>query len=201
MSQGPSTLGRIFKARIEKSSDRNAIGWIENSEVKSQTYKEYKKTIEILVAAYNKIGINVGEKIAILAQTCKEWHYIDMAGLLARNCIIPIYPSYLAHEVDYIFQNSDSSVLVVENDKQMEKILTVMGNWPNLKIIISMSDLSEENLKKFRNSCSYFSYKELIRIGTDDLKNNPDLLENHIQNQLPEEYASIIYTSGTTGEP
>lgn len=201
MIQGPLTLGRIFKARIERSSERNAIGWIENSEVKSQTYKEYKKTIEILVTAYNKIGINVGEKIAILAQTCKEWHYLDLAGLIARNCVVPIYPSYLAHEVDYIFQNSDSSILIVENDKQMEKILPVMGNWTNLKIIISMSDLSEENLKKFRNSCSYYSYKELIRIGTDDLKNHPDLLENHIQNQLPEEYASIIYTSGTTGEP
>jgi long-chain acyl-CoA synthetase len=203
MIQGPPTytLGRIFKARVEKSTDRYAIGWIENSEVKNQSYREYKKTIEILVAAYNKIGINVGEKVAILAQTCKEWHYLDLAALIARNCVVPIYPSYLAHEVDYIFKNSDSSVLIIENDKQMEKILPVMQNWPNLKIIISMTDLSEDNLKKFRNVCSYYSYKDLIRLGTDELKTHPDLLENHINHQMPEEDASIIYTSGTTGEP
>ncbi len=201
MLNAPLTLGRFFKSRIEKSGDRYALGWIENNEVKNQTFNEYRKTIEILSTAYHKIGINVGEKIAILSQTSKEWHYLDMAALCSRNCVVPIYPSYLSHEVDYIFRHSDSSILVVENDKQIEKVLPVLQNWPNLRIIISLNELPEEVLKKIRNSHSYYSYKELVRIGTDEHKTHPDLLENHIQNQLPEEYASIIYTSGTTGEP
>jgi long-chain acyl-CoA synthetase len=201
INNGPRTIGRIFKARIDKTPDRQAIGWIENNEVKSITYAEYKNTIEIIATALNKAGLNVGDKVAILAQTCKEWHYLDMATLCSRGCVVPIYPSYLSQDIDYIFQNSDSSILVVENDKQMEKVLPVMHNWPNLRVIISLNELSEEIHKKFRNGCTYFSYKELIRIGTEDLKLNPDLLENRIQNQLPEEYASIIYTSGTTGEP
>lgn len=201
MIHGPKTLGRIFKSRIEKTPERYALGWIENSEVRNMSFTEYKNTIEILVAAYNKIGINVGDKVAILAQTCKEWHLLDLATLLSRACIVPIYPSYLGHEIEYIFNHSDSSVLIVENDKQIEKILPIMQNWENLRIIISIQELSEETLKKFRNACPCFSLKELIRVGTEELKSHPDLLENHINNQLPEEYASIIYTSGTTGEP
>lgn len=201
MLNGPRTLGRIFKARTEKSPDRYAIGWIENSEIKNLSFAEYKKTIEILATAFNKIGLNVGDKVAILGQTCKEWHFLDIATLCSRGCVVPIYPSYLGPDIDYIFKHSDSSMLVVENDKQMEKVLPFLQNWPNLKVIISLTDLSDELLKKFRNVCSYYSYKELIRMGTEDLKMNPDLLENLIQNQLPEEYASIIYTSGTTGEP
>ena len=201
INNGPRTLGRIFKARINKNPDRQAIGWIENNEVKSITYAEYKNTIEIIAAGLHKAGLNVGDKVAILAQTCKEWHYLDMATLCSRGCVVPIYPSYLGEDIDYIFQNSDSSILVVENDKQMEKVLPIMQNWPNLRIIISLTELSEEIYKKFRNGCTYFSYKELIRIGAEDLKLNPDLLENRIKDQLPEEYASIIYTSGTTGEP
>ena len=201
MIQGPRTLGRIFKARIVKTPKRHAIGWIENNEVKNLSFAEYKNIVEVLSAAFAKIGLNVGDKVAILAQTCKEWHFLDIATMCSRGCVVPIYPSYLANEVDYIFVHSDSSILVVENDKQMEKVLSVMQNWPNLRVIISLTDLSEELLKKFRNVCTYYSYKELVRLGTEDLKLNPDLLENHIQNQLPEEYASIIYTSGTTGEP
>jgi long-chain acyl-CoA synthetase len=201
MIHGPRTLGRIFKARIVKTPDRYAIGWIENNEVKNISYSEYKKIIEVLATAFHKIGLNVGDKVAILAQTCKEWHFLDLAVLCSRGCIVPIYPSYLGQDIDYIFKHSDSSILVVENDKQMEKVLPLLENWPNLRVVISLTDLSEETLKKFRNVCSYYSYKELIRMGTEDLKMNPDLLENHIQNQLPEEYASIIYTSGTTGEP
>ena len=201
MLQGPRTIGRLLKHRVQKTPDKNAIGWIENNEVKSLTFSEYKNTIQVLVAAYFKIGVNVGDKISIISQTCKEWNFFDLATLVSRSCLVPIYPSYLAHEVEYIFQHSDSQVLIVENDKQMEKLIPILSRLNHLKIIISIHDLSEETLKKFRNSHPYFSYRDLLRIGQEALGSHPDLLENHLQNQLPDEIATIIYTSGTTGEP
>lgn len=199
--QGPRTLGRLLKQRVQKTPDRYAIGWIENNEVKNLSFQDYKNTIEVLVSAFFKIGINVGDKIAILSQTCKEWHFLDMATMCSRSCLVPIYPSYLPNEVEYIFNHSDSSILIVENDKQLEKVIPLIKNLPNLKTVISIQDLSEETLKKFRNGVPYYSYKDLLRVGKEELRSHPDLLENSIQNQQPEEYASIIYTSGTTGEP
>lgn len=201
MLQGTRTLGKLLKLRVQKTPDRYAIGWIENNEVKNLSFKEYKNTIEVLASAFHKIGVTVGDKVAILAQTCKEWHLLDMATMCSRCCLVPVYPSYLPEEINYIFNHSDSSILIVENDKQMEKVISVMKDWKNLKIVVSINELSEETLKKFRNSYPYYSYKELLRIGKDELRSQPDLLENYIQNQLPEEIASIIYTSGTTGEP
>ena len=201
MLQGPSTIGRLLKQRVQKTPDKYAIGWIENNEVKNLSFKDYKSTIEVLVNALQKVGVNVGDKIAILSQTCKEWHFLDMATMCSRCCLVPIYPSYITSEVDYIFKHSDSTIIVVENDKQMEKIIPILQDWTNLKAVISIQDLSEETLKKFRNSYPYYSFKELLRIGKDEMKSHPDLLENFIQNQQPEELASIIYTSGTTGEP
>ncbi|MFP5386504.1 MAG: AMP-dependent synthetase/ligase [Bacteriovoracia bacterium] len=199
--QGPRTLGRLLKQRVQKTPDRYAIGWIENNEVKNLSFQDYKNTIEVLVSAFFKIGVNVGDKIAILSQTCKEWHFLDMATMCSRSCLVPIYPSYLPNEVEYIFNHSDSSILIVENDKQLEKVIPLIKNLPNLKTVISIQDLSEETLKKFRNGVPYYSYKDLLRVGKEELRSHPDLLENSIQNQQPEEYASIIYTSGTTGEP
>ncbi len=199
--QGPRTLGRLLKQRVHKTPDRYALGWIENNEVKNLTFTEYRNLIEILACSFKQIGINVGDKIAILSQTCKEWHLLDMATMLSRCCLVPIYPSYIGSEVEYIFNHSDSTVLIVENDKQAEKVIGSLNNYSSLKILISIQELSEENLKKLRNHYPCFSYKELIRLGKEDLKNHPDLFENLIQNQQPEEYASIIYTSGTTGEP
>ncbi len=201
MIQGPRTLGRIFRNRVERSLDKYSTGWIENGEVKNMSFREYRNTVDVLASALNKAGMNVGDKVAILAQTCKEWHFLDLSILCSRACVVPVYPSYLSNDIDYIFKHSDSSILIVENDKQMEKVVPVMHNWTNLKVVISLYELPEETIKKFRNACAYFSYKDLLRIGAEELKSNPDLLENHINNQLPEEYASIIYTSGTTGEP
>src|SRR5690606_27978191 len=148
LQQGPRTLGRLLKQRVQKTPDRYAIGWIENNEVKNLSFLEYKNTIEVLVSAFNKIGVNVGDKIAILSQTCKEWHLLDMATMCSRSCLVPIYPSYLSHEVEYIFNHSDSTVLIVENDKQLEKVIPILNDLKNLKMIISIQDLSEETLKK-----------------------------------------------------
>ncbi len=199
--QGPRTLGRLLKQRVHKTPDRFAIGWIENNEVKNLTFSEYKNLIEVLACSFKQIGINVGDKVAILSQTCKEWHLLDMATMISRCCLVPIYPSYVANEVEFIFNHSDSTVLIIENDKQAEKIIGSFSKYPNLKTIISIQELSQDNLQKIRAQHPCFSYKELTRIGKEELKNHPDLIENLIQNQQPDEYASIIYTSGTTGEP
>lgn len=201
MLQGPRTLGRLLKQRLSKSSDKYALGWIDNSEIKNQTFQEYGKTIEILCNAFHKLGVNVGDKISILGQTSKEWHLLDMATLCSRACTIPIYPSYLVQEIVHIFNHSDSNILIIENDKQLEKLAPALANLTNLRIIISINELSADSLKKIRNTYPYYSYKELIRLGTDELKSQPDFFENLVSSQLPEEIASIIYTSGTTGEP
>jgi long-chain acyl-CoA synthetase len=201
MLTGPRTLGRLLKLRIDKSSDKYAIGWIENDEVKNITFKQYKNQLEILVCGLNKLGLNIGDKVAILAQTCKEWHYFDTSIMVSRAVSVPIYPSYPPHEVNQIFLHSDSSIIIVENDKQMEKIIPYLKDWTNLRLIISLIDLSEDTLKKFRNSYSYYSMKDLVRIGTEELKTQPDFFETSIKSGLPEEVATIVYTSGTTGEP
>ncbi len=201
MIQGPRTVGRLVKHRLSKMPDKYALGWIENNEVKNLTFKEYVHTIEILCNAFHKFGVNIGDKIALLSQTCKEWHLLDMATLCSRACLVPIYPSYLGPEIEYIFNHSDSTILIVENDKQMEKVLPHLGHWPNLRMIISIHELSEEILKKFRNSWPYHNYKEMLRVGSEEMRIQPDFFENQITNQQPEELASIIYTSGTTGSP
>lgn len=201
MNSGTFTIGRLLLDTASKYPDRHAIGWIENNEVRNLSFADYKNQIEYLSNGLRKAGLAIGDKIAILGQTSKDWHLLDMASMCARGTLVPIYPTYLAHEVENIFNHSDSVALIVENDKQMEKIIPVLPNFKNLKFIVSMTDLSEETLKKFRNSCSYFSLRELLRIGKEEVKVQPDYFENAIRDQQPEEIASIIYTSGTTGEP
>jgi long-chain acyl-CoA synthetase len=201
MFQGTRTLGRLLQQRVEKSSERYALGWVENNEVRNLTFRDYQNSIATLVAALHKVGVNVGDKVSLLAQTCKEWHLLDMAVMCSRSCLVPIYSSYLASEVAYIFEHSDSSVLIFENEKQLEKIVALLPQWKQLRLLISLQELPEDSLKKIRNQVPYYSYKELLRLGAEELKAHPDMLDNHISQQQPEEYASIIYTSGTTGEP
>lgn|SRR5690554_5334450 len=201
MIQGSKTIGRLLNQRVQRTPENKAIGWIENQEVKSLTFTEYKNTIAQLAGGLLKIGMQPLEKVALFAHTCKEWHLLDMAVINSRAILVPIYPSYLAHEVDFIFTHSDSTIMIVEDDKQLERVLPNLEKWKNLKLIISIKDLDPELVKKFRNSVKYYTYKEILNIGIEEVRNNPELFETLISQQKPEDVASIIYTSGTTGEP
>lgn len=195
------TIGRLLQERRNKSLYKNALGWIENGEIKHLTFKEYFSQIEFLSAGMKKLGLVPQEKVALLAQTCKEWHLLDMAILCARGVVVPIYPSYLGDEVAHIFTHSDSTVLIVENDKQFEKMAPFFSKLRELRLIVSISEISEDNQKKIRNKTALVSFSELLKLGSEEAKANPDGLENLIAESQGEEIASIVYTSGTTGEP
>lgn len=195
------TIGRLLLKRVSLTPDAPAIGWIESQEIKSLSFKSYKTQIEHLALGLHKHGMVVGDKVAILASTCKEWHLTDMAVMCARCVVVPVYPSYLGHEVKYIFNHSGAKILVVENDAQLEKIIPLMSEMPQLSLIVAFQDLHEDTKKKFRNHVAYVTFKDLLKDGAEELKAHHDQFDEGIKQQKPDDTASIIYTSGTTGEP
>jgi len=201
MHQTPKTLGKIFSQRILKSPNQFGIGWIEHNELKSMTFLEYKNKIEILALGLNHHKVLSSEKIAILSQTCKDWHLLDMAIMLSRGCVVPIYPSYISKEISYILNHSDASMVIVENEKLAEKLIPILKNLTKIKLIISIHDLSKELTEKIQSKIEITSLKEIYKIGLEKIKSNPDFLNHQIQAIEPNDLASIIYTSGTTGEP
>ena len=108
------TLGKMFKNRIESMPTQNAIGWVENNQIHTYSTDELFKLIEALHHGLYKYNIKPFSRVSIISHTCKEWHFFDLAILCSRAVVIPIYPNYLAHEIEYIFNHSESSAIVVE---------------------------------------------------------------------------------------
>jgi long-chain acyl-CoA synthetase len=197
----PRTLGQTLLHRVRLTPDARAIGWIEGQEVKSLTFSEYALTIEHLALALSKLGMAVGDRVAIFAQTHKDWHLTDMAIMCGRGVTVPVYPTYLGHEARHIIDHAEAKILVIDSDSQMEKLLPHLAEMPLLKAVIGLVDLTEETKKKFRNHLIFTTLRELQRQGVEEAKANPDAFAEAIKQQSPDETASIIYTSGTTGEP
>ncbi len=197
----PQTLGRLFLQRLHQSPDARAVGWIEAKEVKSLTFREYGVLVQELSLGLAKHGMSVGDRVAILATTCKEWHFMDMAAMLGRGVVVPVYPSYLGNEITHLLAHSETRVLVVENDAQMEKVIPHLSELPELKLVVALQEFQEETKRKIRNHLPTVTYRDLVRDGSDEMRTQPDLFEETLKQQKPEENASIIYTSGTTGEP
>lgn len=196
-----TTISKMFLSKTTRNPHKKAIGWVENNELLFLTNEDYLEKVKIYFYAFMKLGIQTQDRVAILGNTSKEWHFFDIAAMTTRAIVTPVYPTYLAHEVEYILNHSETKFLVLENEGQMQKIIETQQNLKQLKVIISIKDISEETRGKLKSEIQFLTFQEFIDVGLAELHQSPKLFEDSIKNSDGNDIASIIYTSGTTGDP
>jgi long-chain acyl-CoA synthetase len=138
---------------------------------------EVRATAKGLVAA----GINVGDRVAIMARTRYEWTILDFAIWFAGGCVVPIYETSSAEQVDWILSDSGAVGIIVETPTHRELVQTVLPS--QTKHVWTMTD---DVLSVLARTGAHISDDEIDRR----------------RNSLtPETLATLIYTSGTTGRP
>ncbi|MCO4755875.1 MAG: long-chain fatty acid--CoA ligase [Bacteriovoracaceae bacterium] len=192
------SIGDLFLKRVQLSSEDNSVGWIEDDIIKFIDYQQYKNTVETLALALKKHGIKRQDKVAILGNTTKEWHFCDLALLCSGSVVVPIYHTYTGEEIAYILNHSEAKMLIVEDEKQLKKLVPIMGELKYLKQIVMLNKLGANTQIENR---TFYDYEDLLIEGRDEVQSHPDMFERIIEETPESDIASIIYTSGTTGEP
>lgn len=195
------SVGDLFLERVKLSKNDNAIGWVEDSNIKFLDYQGYRNNVEALCLALKQQGIKRHDKVAILGKTCKEWHFCDLALLCMGAAVIPVYHTYGSEEIGYILDHSESKMIIVEDNEQLSKLAKALPILKKLKQIVMINEIKPENRKKLPSNIQVHSYQELLRAGREETQHNPDLFERLIEETPESDIASIIYTSGTTGQP
>jgi long-chain acyl-CoA synthetase len=139
--------------------------------------EEVRATAKGLVAA----GIQIGDRVAIMARTRYEWTILDFAIWYAGGCVVPIYETSSAEQVDWILNDSGAVGLIVETPTHKELVNSVLPS--HTKHVWVMT---EDVLAALRHAGSNISDEEIER------------RRNAI---VPSSLATLIYTSGTTGRP
>ena len=142
-----------------------------------QVEEEIRATAKGLVAA----GIQIGDRVAIMARTRYEWTVLDFAIWYAGGCVVPIYETSSAEQVDWILNDSASVGLIVETPTHRELVTSVLPS--HTKHVWVMT---EDVLATLRSA------------GKDV---SDDEIERRRNALVPETLATLIYTSGTTGRP
>lgn len=201
MSKQKKVLGNIFVDKVSKNPKSPAIGWITKNKVNHMNNQKYKEIVESISLGLTNVGLKAEDKLSILGSTNKEWHFCDIATLCSAGIVIPIYPSYLADEVEYIINHSETKILIVENDSQLLKAIEVQSKLKTLKIIISICKIKSEYIEQLNNKIKFYQLDEIIKIGDKQRAENANQFTDTINSISEEQIATIIYTSGTTGEP
>ena len=167
----------------------------EGNHFQPTTYRELYGIIEGLSFALADLGIAKGDHIGLICDNRKEWLALDLALLSLGAADVPRGCDTMGPELEYILGFSECPVAIIENIRQMEKILPFAVKLPVLKKII-LIDCEDE----IPNSpWEVITYASLLEKGLNEVKSG--YLREQIAKGEGSDLATLIYTSGTTGEP
>jgi len=156
--------------------------------------RDFGYTVRSISLGLNALGIQPGDRVAILSENRPEWAMADYAILCAGAWSVPIYPTLPAHQIAPLINDCGAKAIFVSNLEQLGKILTIKSQCPSLDHVIAV-DASPPA------EPGYLSFNALADKGRPTLEMSPGVFEQRAARVKPEDVATIIYTSGTTGEP
>jgi long-chain acyl-CoA synthetase len=183
-----ATLADLLPLSAKLYGDATAVRFKQDGAWLARSFNDVLEIVRSLSLGLIGLGVEKGDKVSILANTRPEWTYFDFAALSAGAVVVPIYQTNSPEECQYVLENSDAKVVIVEDDEQLEKIRAVRDQLPLLEHVVRMTGSSEDTI----------SLEDLAARGASG--SDADW-EARWKSVSREDICTFIYTSGTTGPP
>jgi len=155
------------------------------------TSQEFLRRVAGLSTAFVELGVKPGDRAGLFSANRPEWHTADFAITGAGGVTVPVYFNESPERMTYILNHCGARVVFVVGKPQLQKLLAVRANLPELEQIVVAdggADVPSECLR----------YETLIAGASAADVSSYRMRASQV---LPGQLASLIYTSGTTGEP
>jgi len=184
----------MFLNRIAEGGDAVRYHVPEDGGYRTVTFREAGEAACEICLGLMAAGLSRGDRVAILSNTRMEWCLADIAAILGGFIPVPIYPSNLPDQVEYILVHSGASVVFVEDEPQYNKVEWCGRRLPSLSSIVLMDG-------NVAGKDKVVTLEDLRRLGNEYGAANPGAVDKRVDEIGPEDDLTIIYTSGTTGPP
>jgi long-chain acyl-CoA synthetase len=152
------------------------------------SYGEVAVAVEEIALGLIALGVEHGDRVAILAETRPEWTLADLGALSAAAVVVPVYHTNSPEEVGYVLAHSGARLIFCEDAHQLAKVEEIRHTCPQLEhvALLTGSAAGAISLAGLREAGSALGHEQL---------------ERRLRDSRAEDPATIVYTSGTTGPP
>src|SRR5690242_6028418 len=182
-----STVAFLPGSAAERFGSHTAARFKREGEWRELSYAEMGEAIDEIALGLVDLGIEVGDRVCILAETRLEWTLSSLGVSAAGAVAVPVYPTNAPSECKWVAGNSGARAIFCENEGQLAKIEEVRAELPDLEHVIGIDEGGGE-----------LTLDELRARGRE--RDRGELMPRQEQ-VSPDDAYTIVYTSGTTGAP
>ena len=188
------TLTQLFFEGIDKYTDRRPAAY--RAKVggvwRTITHRDAASRVKTISIGLRELGVQGGDRVAIVSETRPEWALADYACLCAQAIDVPVYPTLTAKQTEYILNDSGAVAAFCSTLEIVNKLHEIRGHLPHLKHIIAFDDPGRRD--------GVITLAEVEARGRSAGTRYPRFREEALAVK-PEALATLIYTSGTIGDP
>ena len=161
---------------------------------RSLTFAEFGAKVRDVFAGFVTLGIQRGDRIAIISESRPEWLMAEFAALALGAVWVPMFPTLMPPEIEFIVNDCGAKILIVSNEFQFGKARKIADTCPALETIVTFNTDIVVGASP--------SGKQVIRFSNlFDHSSANSGFEEEVKKANPDDLTALIYTSGTTGNP
>jgi long-chain acyl-CoA synthetase len=191
-----TTLPAALVEQVARRGDRLALRYKEYGIWHRVTWREYGAHVHEVAAALLAFGLRPQENVAVLGENRPEWLYCHLGIQTAGGATVGVYPTSAPEQIKYLLNHSEARLLFVENEEQLDKVLTVAADTRVERVVV----WDAKGLWGFSDERVIF-FDDFVKQGLAFDERHPGAVAARRDAVAPDDTAMIIYTSGTTGPP
>ncbi len=196
-SAGLDTFPRLLLAHARARGERPAIREKDLGIWQSWTWAEAAREVRGIACGLAELGFKRGDRLAIIGDNRPRLYWSMCAAQMLGGIPVPMYQDAVAQEMTFVLQDAGIHIAVVEDQEQVDKLLEVKDQCPELRHIV----YDEPRGMRHYTQAFLHGLDEVVAAGRIHDANQSDFLDQEIAQGRPDDVAIMLYTSGTTGKP
>ena len=192
-----TTLPRLLQRNARELGDRPAIREKDRGIWQTWSWRQYHDQVRDLALGLAALGFHRGDRLSVIGDNRPRLYWAQVAAQSLGGISVPVYQDSIAKELAFVWTHAEVSVIVAEDQEQVDKVLALHDELPSLRLVLyddprGMVGYRHDWLK---------SFEHVQEAGRKFGVERPGYFEAEIEKGRADDVAIISYTSGTTGNP
>ena len=192
-----TTLPRLLQRNARELGARPAMREKDRGIWQTWDWRQYLDQVRDLALGLASLGFRRGDRLSVIGDNRPRLYWAQVAAQSLGGVSVPVYQDSIARELAYVWNHAEVSVIVAEDQEQVDKVAALRDELPALRLVVyddprGMTGYRHDWLK---------SFEDVQEAGRKFGVEHPGFFENQIELGRAEDVAIISYTSGTTGNP